>query len=124
MIGGNSVSSFTGSGSGKFVPDVLFFQHPVLVYTLVHYGGSQGSRSYGALAARMQPGAQRHRRKLDLGQQLESEADRPHQLGCSGCRDHGTIRMVPGSGQSSVLGGYPCAPEDISSKDTIFEVFY
>ena len=89
---GNDVLYFTGSSSGQFIPDFIYFEHGVLVHTVVWVGARQSGGPLGILEAKMQSDSKCHCRKLDLGQQPKPEADcRQHPMGSSRSRDSGTL---------------------------------
>ena len=57
-----------GAVRGQFILDFLYFEHLVLVHSFVCVGGHKSGSSSGILEPEMQPHAERHCRKLDLGQ--------------------------------------------------------
>jgi hypothetical protein len=97
-----------------FIAVFLYFEYGVLVHTIVCIGSRQSSGTFRILDTKMQSHTECHRRKLDLGQQPKPETGRKYALGCSRAKDDGTVSMVFGSGQSSILGGYPGVAKNIS----------
>jgi hypothetical protein len=47
------VACISGSNSGQFVPDFVFFEHGILVHTFVYIGDRQGGSSFAILDAKM-----------------------------------------------------------------------